>query len=57
MGLLILPVTCISYGLILIFRKKIRDVVPRWLIILNLVFLIFLLFTIFYWNDPYYHQR
>lgn len=57
MGLLILPVTCIAYGLILIIRKEIRSIVPRWLIIANCLFLFLLLFTIFYWNDPYYHQK
>ena len=57
MGMIVVPVTVLSYGIVLIIRKEIRSVIPRWLITANILFLLLLIFFIFYWNDPYYHQR
>ena len=51
-----LPLMGLIYGVLLIINKKRLILLPRWLLISNMVFLfIFLLFT-FYINDPYYHQ-
>jgi hypothetical protein len=57
MGLILLPVTCFCYLLMLILKKKIREFVPLWLILANVLFLLFLIYFIFYLNDPFYHQR
>ncbi len=56
LGLIFVPLTNISYLGVLLVRRKVADVVPRWLIGANIFFLLLLLFFIFYWNDPYYHQ-
>ena len=56
-GAVLLPITNISYLVLRIMGKKISPVVPRWLIIANIFFLILLLYYIFYLNDPYYHQK
>jgi hypothetical protein len=56
MGSLIVPATCICYLFVLILRKKMRSIVPWWLIAVNIFFLLLLIFFIFYWNDPYYNQ-
>lgn len=57
MGMIVLPLVCICYVVLLLLGKKIRSVVPRWLILSNLFFLLALIFFIFYLNDPYYHQQ
>lgn len=56
MGMIILPVTNLCYLAVLIIRKKLREYVPLWLILANALFLLFLIYFIFYLNDPYYHQ-
>ncbi len=56
LGAIIIPLTNICYLVLALMRKKIRPVVPRWLIIANIFFLILLIYYIFYLNDPYYHQ-
>ena len=56
MGLLIVPLTVICYGVLALIKGKLRSYVPGWLIIANIVFLFILLYYIFYLNDPYYHQ-
>ena len=57
MGGVLLPVTNIIY-LVLRFSPKRESlkVVPRWLIIANILHLIILIYYIFYQSDPYYHQ-
>lgn len=57
MGALLLPVTNLCYLVLTLAGKKIRTVVPRWLVISNVIFLIVFLYYIFYLNDPYYHQE
>lgn len=57
MGMIILPVTCLCYLLVLIIRRKLKEYVPLWLVVANIFYLVFLIFFIFYLNDPYYHQK
>lgn len=57
MGMIILPVTCLCYLAVLIIRKKLKEFVPLWLVVANIFYLVFLIFFIFYLNDPYYHQK
>jgi hypothetical protein len=56
MGMIILPVTNLCYLAVLIIKKKLSAYVPLWLILANVLFLLFLIYFIFYLNDPYYHQ-
>ncbi|HMU46084.1 MAG TPA: hypothetical protein PKC72_06935 [Chitinophagaceae bacterium] len=55
-GGIILPITNISYLVLTLRKKRIGTIVPRWLIISNIFFLLVLIYYIFYLNDPYYHQ-
>lgn len=56
LAMILLPLTGLFYLILTITRKKPGQLVPRWLIISNIIMLlIFLIFT-FYFNDPYYHQ-
>jgi hypothetical protein len=57
MGMIILPVTNLCYLAVLLVKRKLREYVPVWLIVANLFFLLFLIYFIFYLNDPYYHQK
>ena len=57
MGMIILPVTNFCYLLVLIIKRKLKGMVPLWLVCVNILFLLVLLFYIFYLNDPYYHQK
>jgi glucan phosphoethanolaminetransferase (alkaline phosphatase superfamily) len=57
MGMIILPLTNLCYLAVLLVKRKLRPYVPLWLVIANLLFLLFLIYFIFYLNDPYYHQK
>ena len=57
MGMIIIPAVNLCYLLVFIVKRKLRQFVPLWLIIANLLFLLSLIFLIFYLNDPYYHQK
>lgn len=57
MGIVLLPITNLCYLVLILSGKKISQVVPRWLIVVNLLFLFLLVYYIFYLNDPYYHQK
>ena len=57
MGMVILPVTNLCCLAVLIIKKKLREYVPLWLVLANILFLLFLTYFIFYLNDPYYHQK
>jgi hypothetical protein len=57
MGMIILPVTNLCCLAVFIIKKKLREYVPLWLILANILFLLFLIYFIFYLNDPYYHQK
>lgn len=56
LGGILLPVTNLIYLGMTIARRKVTSVVPTWLVISNIVFLLVFLYFIFYLNDPYYHQ-
>lgn len=56
LGLVIIPLTCLIYLLVLMIKRKLAEYVPVWLVASNLVFLFLLMIHIFYVNDPYYHQ-
>jgi len=57
MGMIILPATSLCYLAVLIIKKKLREYVPLWIILSNVLFFLFLVYFIFYLNDPYYHQK
>ena len=57
MSLLMMPVTVLCYLFVLISKRRLKKIVPLWLVIANILFLLLLLFYIFYLNDPYYHQK
>ena len=52
MGMIIVPVTNLCYGLVFLMKKKLKKYVPGWLVIANFLFLLLLLYYIFYLNDP-----
>jgi len=55
MGILIVPITNFSYLAVLIVRKKLKDYVPLWLLMANILFLFVFVYYIFYLNDhPHY---
>lgn len=54
LAMVVLPITGLSYLITGILARRKMAILPRWLIISNILFLIaFLIFT-FYINDPYY---
>lgn len=57
MGMVVLPLTCICYLVVVIIKRKLAAYVPIWLVVANLFWFLFLIFFIFYLNDPYYHQK
>lgn len=57
MGGILLPVTNLCYLVMGVLKKKMRPVVPAWLITANIGFLLIFIYYIFYLNDPYYHQK
>ncbi|MFT4092309.1 MAG: hypothetical protein QM640_01625 [Niabella sp.] len=57
LALITLPLVNIIYFLLAVLGKKPYHVVPKGLFIVNIIFLLILIIFIFYFNDPYYHQR
>jgi len=57
MGMIVIPAVNICYVFVLLIKGKLKAFVPLWLIMLNFLFLLTLIFFIFYLNDPYYHQK
>jgi hypothetical protein len=57
MGFIVVPVTNLCYLAVILWRKKLTTIVPAWLVVANLIFLLILIVCIFYFNDPYYHQE
>ena len=53
MGMIIVPVTLLCYLVLWIARKKPATIVPKWLIIGNMLFLLILLGYIYYINYLY----
>ncbi|MBC7947022.1 MAG: hypothetical protein H7Y42_04015 [Chitinophagaceae bacterium] len=57
LGLIIVPLTILCYLGVTLLRRRITEIVPGWLVVSNLIFLLLLIVCIFYFNDPYYHQK
>lgn len=53
--LLVSPLVNLCYLLLLLMRKKFREVIPAWLITANVLFLIMQIFYILYLNDTSHH--
>lgn len=56
-GLIVLPFSLLSYFVLWLAGKKPARIVPRWILISNILFLAILFTYIFYLNDPYYYKR
>ena len=56
-GLIVVPVVNVCYLAVLIIKRKMAQYVPVWLVTANIFFLLILIIYIFYFNDPYYHQK
>ncbi len=56
-GLIVVPIVNLCYAGVLIVKRKLGVYVPLWLVTANIFFLLILIVYIFYFNDPYYHQR
>jgi hypothetical protein len=56
-GIVVVPISLFCYLLLSIAGKKPGVLIPKWLLIANLLFFIVLLTYIFYLNDPYYFKR
>src|SRR5688572_25216534 len=50
MGMIIVPITMVCYLAVALSRKKLRTIVPRWIIIANILFLLLLLGYLYYVN-------
>jgi hypothetical protein len=56
-GLIVLPLSLLSYFVLWMIGKKPGTIVPAWILIANILFLAILFTYIFYLNDPYYYKR
>lgn len=52
MGMIIVPVTLLCYLFLWLFKKKPASVVPSWLIVANIIFLLVMLIYIYCANNP-----
>ena len=52
MGLIVVPVTNLCYLIVWIVKRKLKGIVPWWLVIMNILFLLALVYYIFFQNDP-----
>ncbi len=55
-GAITVPLSLLSYFVLFLAGKKPGVLVPKWLVIANILFLITLLIYIFYLNDPHYYK-
>jgi hypothetical protein len=55
--LIVVPVVNFCYLSVLVVKRKLTVYVPGWLVTANVFFLLILILYIFYFNDPYYHQK
>jgi hypothetical protein len=51
MGILIVPFTNLCYLAVLLTRKKLKEIVPLWLVAVNILFLLVLIYYLIYVND------
>jgi hypothetical protein len=56
-GMLVVPVTLICYLIVIIRKKNLTAIVPLWLVISNIIFLIFLFIYIISINAHNYPQK
>jgi len=56
-GLITVPIVNLCYLVVFAAKRKLSAYVPAWLVTANVFFLLILILYIFYFNDPYYHQR
>ena len=56
-GLIVVPIVNLCYLAVLAIKRKLAVYVPLWLVTANIFFLLILIVYIFYFNDPYYHQK
>ncbi len=54
LSMVVLPLAGFSYLIAGIWAPKQIKVLPRWLLVSNILFLLIFLFFTFYFNDPYY---
>ena len=52
MGLIIVPVTNLCYLIVWIVKRKLKSIVPWWLVVMNVLFLLALVYYIFFQHDP-----
>ena len=51
MGLIIVPLTDLCYLMVFVSKKKLKEYVPPWLVVVNILFLLILVYYIFKMND------
>ncbi len=52
MGLILVPITNICYLVVWIVKRKLKGIVPWWLVLMNVLFLLALVYYIFFQHDP-----
>jgi hypothetical protein len=57
MGILVVPVTLLCYLVVIITRKNLTTIIPLWLVISNILFLILLLIYIISQNAQHYPEK
>ena len=56
MGMILVPIVCICYLVILFWKRDLRSFVPAWLITANLFLLLLLAAYIYFQNAEQYHS-
>jgi len=56
-GLIVVPAVNLCYLAVLIIKRKLSAYVPAWLVTATIFFFLILIVYIFYFNDPYFHQK
>lgn len=56
-GILVVPITLLCYLIVIFIRKNLTAIVPLWLVVSNIIFLIFLFLYIISINAPHYPQK
>jgi hypothetical protein len=51
MGLIVVPITNLCYLAVLLSRKKLKEIVPLWLVAVNILILLVLIYYLIYVND------
>lgn len=56
MGMILVPVVCICYLIVLFWKRELRPFVPAWLVTANLFLLLLLAAYIYFQNAEQYHS-